>query len=70
MFTNEIKEYKKDLYNSIKNIDSELVKIKVAIHNLEKLGYNVDNFNKLIDSNGITFYQLKNKINDFIKIQH
>ena len=37
MYKNEIKKELQAIYNSNKNIDSELVNIKIAIHNLEKL---------------------------------
>ena len=35
MYQNEIKKELQAIYNSNKNIDSELVNIKIAIHNLE-----------------------------------
>ena len=36
MYKNEIKKELQAIYNSNKNIDNELVNIKIEIHNLEK----------------------------------
>ena len=38
MYNNEFKNELKSIYNGIKNIDNEFINIKIAIHNLEKLG--------------------------------
>lgn len=59
MFKNEIKNELQTIYNSNVKIDEEIVKIKVAIHNLEKLGLNTRDFEKLLDNLGIEFYKLK-----------
>lgn len=42
MFKSETKTYLKDLYDSIKEVDKSILKFKVAIHDLEKLGYNME----------------------------
>ena len=38
MFKNEVKNELQTIFTSSKNIDNEIVNIKIAIHNLEKLG--------------------------------
>lgn len=38
MFKDELKNELKQNYESINNISKEIINIKVAIHNLEKLG--------------------------------
>ena len=57
MYKNEIKKELQAIYNSNKNIDKELVNIKVAIHNLEKLGCDTKEIEKTIDKNGAEFYK-------------
>ena len=57
------------LNDSLNLIDSQLLKAKVAYHNLEKLGYEVKDFYDMIDNMGISFSQLKTKSRDFIKQQ-
>ena len=59
MYKREIKNELYTIYNSIKNIDNELIDIEVAIHNLEKLGFNMDDIYNLIDNVGIEFYKFK-----------
>lgn len=68
MFKSETKEYLKDLYNSIKEIDKLILKFKVAIHNLDKLGYNVEEIESLLDNEQVEYYKLKAKTSDFVKI--
>ena len=63
----ETKTYLKDLYDSIKEIDKSILKFKIAMHNLDKLGYNMEEIEKLLDNEQIEFYKLKTKTNDFIK---
>lgn len=67
MFKNEIKNELKNTYNSIKNIDSELINLKIAIHNLEKLGFNTNEFYDKIDEVGIEFKKLKDYNDEFTK---
>ena len=62
MFREELKAELKQNYDSIKNIDKEIINIKVAIHNLEKLGLDTKNLEKLLDNVGIEFYKLKEEI--------
>ena len=69
MFKNEIKDNLKTIYDSTKKIDNELVNIKVAIHNLEKLGLDTKDLEKLLDNVGIEIYKFKNYSNDLIKEQ-
>lgn len=62
MFSKELKNEFKKIFNSNKKIDEELVNIKVAIHNLEKLGLDTKDLEKLLDNVGIEFYKLKKEI--------
>ena len=61
MFKNEIKKEYQTIYNSTSKIDDELVNIKIAIHNLEKLGININDLEKQLDNVGIEFYKFKTK---------
>ena len=63
----ETKTYLKDLYDSIKEIDKSILNFKIAMHNLDKLGYNIEEIEKLLNNEQIEFYKLKTKTNDFIK---
>lgn len=67
MFRNEIKDNLKTIYESTKKIDNELVNIKVAIHNLEKLGLDTKDLENLLDNVGIEIYKFKNYSNDLTK---
>ena len=68
MFKSETKECLKDLYDSIKEIDKSILKFKIAMHDLYKLGYNMEEIERLLDNEQIECYKLKTKTNDFIKI--
>lgn len=63
----ETREYLRDLYNNINIIDKSILNFKIAMHNLDKLGYNIEEIEKLLDNEQIEFYKLKTKTNDFIK---
>ena len=63
----ETKKYLKDLYDSIKEIDKSILKFKIAMHNLDKLGHNIEEIEKLLNNEQIEFYKLKTFTNDFIK---
>ena len=63
----ETKKYLKDLYDSIKEINKSILDFKIAMHNLDKLGYNIEEIEKLLDNEQIEFYKFKTKTNDFIK---
>ena len=67
MFKDELKKELKQNYDSIKTINKEIINIKVAIHNLEKLGVNTNEFDKLLDNLGIDFKKLKDFNNNFTK---
>ena len=67
MYKNEIKKELQAIYNSNKNVDSELVNIKVAIHNLEKLGCNTKDLEKALDNIGIEFYKFKVENKEILK---
>lgn len=67
MFRNEIKDNLKTIYESTKKIDNELVNIKVAIHNLEKLGLDTKDLENLLDNVGIEIYKFKNYSHDLTK---
>lgn len=63
----ETREYLRDLYNNINIIDKSILDFKIAMHNLDKLGYNIEEIEKLLDNEQIEFYKLKTSTNDFIK---
>lgn len=44
----------------------ELVNIKIAIHNLEKLGLDTKDLEKLLDNVGIEFYKLEQNFNVYM----
>ena len=67
MYKNEVKKELQTIYNSNKNIDKELVNIKVAIHNLEKLGCDTKDLEKTLDNIGIEFYKFKVENKDTLK---
>lgn len=67
MIRKETKTYLKDLYDSINEMSSTMIKFKVALHDLDKLGHNVEEIEKLLDNEQIEFYKLKTFTNDFIK---
>lgn len=67
MYKNEVKKELQTIYNSSKNIDKELVNIKVAIHNLEKLGCDTKDLEKTLDNIGIEFYKFKVENKDILK---
>lgn len=67
MFSKELKNEFKKIYDSNKKIDEEFVNIKIAIHNLEKLGLDTKNLEKLLDNVGIEFYKLKQNVNEEIR---
>ena len=63
----ETKKYLEDLYDNINIIDKSILDFKIAMHNLDKLGYNVEEIEKLLDNEQVEFYKLKTLTNDFIK---
>lgn len=67
MFKEETKKALLDIFTSKKNIDEELVKIKVAMHDLEKLGHDTTALEKALDEVGIAFYQFKMISKDYTK---
>lgn len=67
MLKEETKKYLKDLYDSIKEVDNSILNFKIAMHNLDKLGYNIEEIEKLLDNEQIEFYKLKTSTNNFIE---
>lgn len=67
MYKNEIKKELQAIWNSNNNIDNELINIKIAIHNLEKLGCKVNDLEKMLDNIGIEFYKFKTENSEIIK---
>ena len=63
----ETREYLRELYNNINIIDKSILNFKIAMHNLDKLGYNIEEIEKLLDNEQIEFYKLKTSTNNFIK---
>ena len=57
----------KTIFSNNQEIDKKIVEIKVAIHNLEKLGINTRDLEKQLDNVGIEFYKFKNNTKDLIK---
>ena len=67
MIRKETKTYLEDLYDSINEMSSAMIKFKVALHDLDKLGHNVEEVEKLFDNEQVEFYKLMIFTNDFIK---
>ena len=67
MLKEETKKYLEDLYNNINIIDKSILDFKIAMHNLDKLGYNIEQIEKLLDNEQVEFYKLKTLTNNFIK---
>lgn len=67
MIRKETKTYLKDLYDSIKEIDKSILNFKIAMHNLDKLGHNMEDIERLLNSEQVEFYKLKTFTNDFIR---
>lgn len=67
MLKSETKTYLKDLYDSIKEIDKSILNFKIAMHNLDKLGHNMEDIERLLNSEQVEFYKLKTFTNDFIR---
>ena len=59
MYTEEINREAQKIWNSIKNAENELISLKIAIHNLEKLGFNMDKEYKQLDKLEIEMYKMK-----------
>lgn len=66
MYKEEIKGQLKYLNDIIENYDRLFTEQKIVIHNLEKLGYNIEEIENLEDL-GIELYKNKMKNKDFIK---
>ena len=75
MFKSETKKYLEDLYDNINIIDKSILDFKIAMHNLDKLGYNIEEIEKLLDAcssvieeipflNTLVDKVIPNKIND------
>lgn len=67
MYKNEIKKELQAIYFSNKKIDEEFVKIKVALHDLKKLGCKTESLEKMLDNIGIEFYKFKTENGEVIK---
>ena len=61
MFKEETKKALFDIFTSKKRIDDELTSIKIAMHDLEKLGHDTTALEKALNEVGIAFYQFKIK---------
>ena len=66
MFKEEIKGQLKYLNDIIENYDRLFTEQKIVLHNLEKMGYNIEEIKNLEDL-GIELYKNKTKNKDFIK---
>lgn len=67
MYKSEIKNEKIEIYNAIKNIDEQETKIKVALHTLEKFGYDTSELYKQLDDLGISIHKMKTAFLDRLK---
>lgn len=67
MFREEQKKNYEEIFNCSSRIDIEFINIKVAIHNLEKLGVKTDDLEKLLENVGIEFYKFKDELNKEIR---
>lgn len=64
MFRGEIKNELRIIFMDNKEIDQKITEIKVALHNLEKLGFDITELYKQLDNVGIEFYKFKTKNED------
>lgn len=69
MFKNEVINNLKTINDSTKKIDNELVNIKIAIHDLEKLGLDTKDLQKILDNVGVEIYKFKEYSHNFTKKQ-
>lgn len=67
MYKNEIKKELENIYNNINNMSEGIINIKVAIHNLEKSGYDMLDFYDKITDLGIEFKKVKDYNEEFTK---
>ena len=67
MFSGEIKNELRIIFMDNKEIDKKITEIKVALHNLEKLGLDTTELYKQLDNVGIEFYKFKIKTDDVIE---
>ena len=67
MYESEIKNEKIEIYNAIKNIDEQETKIKIALHTLEKFGYDTGELYKQLDDLGISIHKMKTSFLDRLK---
>lgn len=67
MNKSQIKDELIKMNDSLNLIDSQFLKLKTAIYDLEKMGFKLDEFYELMDEVGMPFYKLKTKSRDFIK---
>lgn len=65
MFKNEIKNELRAIYECNEEIDEKMVEIKIALHNLEKLGIDTTELYKQLENVGIEFYKFKMKNANF-----
>lgn len=63
MLKNELRK----LYQTTKELDLAFTELKVALHNVDKMGLNVEEIYKQVDELGKEVYKTKNIINDKIK---
>ena len=67
MFRGEIKNELRAIYKCNEEIDEKMVEIKIALHNLEKLGIDTTELYKQLENVGIEFYKFKTKTDDVIE---
>lgn len=62
-----MKEELYTLHKSIETIEEIIINYKIAIHNLDRMGHNVEVLEKDLDNVGIELYKLKNDTKKYIK---
>lgn len=67
MFREEQKKNYEEIFDCSSRIDIEFINIKIAIHNLDKLGVKTENLEKLLENVGIEFYKFKDELNKEIR---
>ena len=65
MFKEEIKKELKNIVDYNISINDLLVDTKIALHNLDKLGFNIEELQNKLDDLEIEFYQFKMMSKDY-----
>lgn len=63
MYKKETKDACKNMYKAAKEFDKQFTELKIAIHTLDKIGYNMDQFYEQLENLGIELYKTKMLVN-------